>query len=1673
MLTSTNKVNTLWKKSKGWGSTHPEREVFEELYRSYDNISTNSVLTYGYLIPRKAGDMFFEAVKALDATNDIIEYQESSFKKVSIIKKHTDLLLTKVSSNCDHAFAILDEDGNQIKNIIPYDYSDTGIYNIILKTQDGEEIAWGSCDWMVDTNSSLLTFSNGVPEGISASQPPKLTFYQYIGPVGERHYVDATLFDIENVAFDILDPVKDFTDLASAFLDSIETGFFAKHKFNGTDITQGIGLQYNILSNITDTATNDPVKGYDDNSNAQVVSLLSHKAGETNDLEIKFVSEGIPNGIHQIVVEPGEKGSISKVNTDDGFFVVKGLPGTYHVKVTDSENITAVLLVKDNQTLDYELFYPRNAMKATIKLPVFVDLMKFPPHLKLSTLNSYSDHITPQYYGPRVVDFVIAADETTVSNRSADFVVYNREGFYLQDAIAAAEGSHIYIRNGLYKNSGALDLTEKFTITGETKQKTILSGITLNVNKETFIENIAFENCKITVNKAAMFKNCSFDDDTTIEVVDNRGAVTIKDCNLNALNVTGKVQVFDSRLEKAIVTGEASFFNSSIIDTLQSTGTKIELYGTYVKNFENTDSLFYINASRIETFDAETADEKSIVNTTNIDFVEYIPDNIKLDSTYVVKYSDRIDRRNYPDEKTIPYYIGFEKRIYIKLPEPFKYDEETNELKLKLDTIQHTIFINENGELQTRFFSSTEIYLEHPENYETQIEAVYGQHADTKLDKTKPTNLEEALIDIYWSKADLKAGKVPIEQLPDSIAYGGLSFVGMWSFEDHDGAYPTFADVDFSAMSDESYSDLQRGWFFIVKASHKEDDPCYPQTAVDNEEYTAGDWIVYSGKKKAVSVENIQSRALQNCEVVSKDKNTLLQYAAGSNGIDCTDDRFNYAHTSHTAVWSSCQQYADKKKKLTDLSSLIFFEDRVDLYKSENDFHFIETYPVEYIEGIFSNVNPKVDPYKTVTQIKIGDYTFNVLGTAVRGDNTAYSNLSTQYLTKEDYEKGNTRTVGRLILESADEASKAWANETFAAVDGKFALRPTMIGGWYGEEVCSSDQPLDNWDEIWNYKTPDGEIDWGNYSVETEVKWEKVDRAYQDPVYSRLPEFATKTGAENPAWSVLDGGTGLLRLSYASLAEAIRMINEVLFKLSPDRSASIQELTVVVDEERSTAQKRLYLDVSNGLQLNQLTQLQPKSIWDASIGGRVYFKQQGKHDQLPLEHTFYCGTESSIRVLDKGIEITEHCKIDRFDPYERYRLGFRAPSSMDAAEVTGYVTLGEGAYKLDHEIKYTQYALEKTPLVTDEVSALEGETGVATISERKFYDFSEHKINQCDRETVNLRVLNNLLSEHRTGGYGFIPGGTAVSGTFVISNFTKYGTISPDAKIEVKAAFGDTPLDVEILSQYFTLVSPEEEIYDLTVGFTLNLPESDYRKDTLVVKAFAQNFGVESLWTNVLVLKDLLLMKPENIPTIFESAGNVLYPTLGTNIDSQFGADYTTKKYNRVCGFPEVVFDGKGFGWPKEVEYTNTIDTFDNYIVVPTDMSGLKYDEGTYRFITFKYDLEKIHDLCGFNLHLDWIGKKPEIKAQDGTLKDVLVQVCVNSAELPSTILMDGNAPVPVFFEANIQQAEACNYPGKSNESVRRITFGRKPIPVKTIYIRIGLEKNSDLCIKGIDITDA
>lgn len=1578
MLTDFNKTSTLWKNYKGWGSTHAERETFEELYRAYNEISTNSVLTYGDLLPRKKTDKFYEEVASLDATNDTLYYEESSFKTVPLVKKYIDVQLKPISHNCNHAFVIADSDGKQIRNIIPYDFSDTGLYNIVLKDPNGKEIPWGICDWIIDTNASLLTFNNGVPEGIDSENPPLLSFYRYVGPVGERHYIEAAMYDVENCVFQPGNPVLDITELAAKQLDEIEPDFFNKHKFNGTDLTQGIGLQYNVLSNIIETATKDPVKGYDDNSKAQVVSLLSHLRGTTDSdkISILFVSEGISKGEHLIQFNAdGERFDIAKVNDEHGFFVVKGtVAGTYKVVVEEENKVSAVLLVKDDKTQDFELFFPREDLDVSVKLPVFADLIHLPPHLKLTALASYSDHITPQYYGPRVVDFVVAADNS-MNWRSADFVVYNKENFFLEDALKACDSEHFYLRNGEY-TTGTVDAIEikNTCVQGECRRKTIIKNANILLTESSSLNDVRFEDCSITVKGFAAIVNCNFVN-TPILIDNGETPAVVVNSSIEDLTVDGNESIFECTITKLKVTGSATLYDSSVIDTCEVSG-KIDVNSTYIQNFIQNEGTFYINASRIHNLNVIRTNKDSILNTTNIDYVEALPEFIKINPSYVTKFSDAIRRPVYPNDNTIPFYTKFEQRVYAKLPDPFLYNEETNELTLKLDTIEHTIFINKNGELQVRFFSSKEIYIEDPYAIKTQIEDVYTEHADTVLSHPKPKNIDEALLDLYWSKADLKNGKVPIDQLPDAVAHGGLELVGMWSFEDSEGKYPTFADVDTKFGSDDQYTGLQNGWFFIVSASHAEDDPVKPQYSEDGVEWTAGDWIIYTGGKRHV--------------------------------IDFTKPiRFEY------------------KGK------------RSSIYEALND-KGETTYAIFFKEG---SAIAGSDSGESSTEV--GSYEGSYENSYESSYESSSENSSSEGSYEDSSSTSKSTNFGTVTINEKGEIVKLYNMPT------DFEIGKTLkeVSGLYVYEYTYSD-------------VSDGD------------SWSKLDRAYLDPVYSRLPEFATKAGSENPAWSILDGGTGLLRLSYVSLAEALRLINETLLKLSPDRPTSIAEISVIMDEENTKATPVEVMLVSNGLQLNQVVAENDIKTFYNMQTGSVRYKQTGNRSYLPLECCFYCGEESTIKVYDGDTNITDHAEIERFDPYEKYRLGFKHPTAMRAAEVHGYVAAGI-AYRKNHDIRFVQTGLLKSPFVTDDVASLEGETKEhLKFTETKVYDLAEALVRPCEANTLNLRVLNTLISKYRTGGYGYLTPGTPVTGTFKIENFVKYGIIGKDAKVEMTAHFGDTELPIEIESQTLIETDANNEVYDLQVSFSTVLPgDKDYCVGTLEIKAQGTNFGYQTPYAAVLKIEDVLIINPEVIQECVEPASHLLWPTLGKSLN-EFGSEYSVKSYNYVKTKPELVWEKSGYGWPIRTRFIDNFDAPDCIYVNP-NYEGVSYNEDLYRFVTFKFSFDNIHDLCGFNVHFDWSEGLPEINKLDGTFKDVILQVCVHSDEIPNNIkLLDGNKPVPIFFEAELKQGEACNHSGKSTIDVRRITFGRKPIPVQDIYIRVGLAKSCKARLRKVWLTE-
>ena len=1508
MLADSIKTSTLFKNFKGWGSTHEKREVFEELYRAFNSISTGSVLTYGDLLPRVETDQYFQQVKNLPYSepDNLITHRESSYnKEVPLIKKMR-VKLTAISPHCDDAFAVL-VDGEQVKNIIPFDYSDTGIYNYTLETAAGKPIPFGIGDWMLDVNSAILTFNNGVPEGVTGENTPYLTFYQYVGPVGERTYIDASLFDVPSITFSDLNPVAEFTAQLAERLEEIDEGWFNRNQFNGTDLTQGVGLQYCLLTPVVDSATGDVIKGWDDNSNAQVVSQVSHKAARSNSdlVEVLFASEGLTELEYSIQVEePG----ITKVDLENGFVVVNTQQaGNYNIELYVANKATAVLLVRDNETQEYELYFPRGEAELTVQVPTFVDLKLLPPHLKLNSLASYSDEIIPQYYGPRVADFVVASNADTKSLRSADYIVYNKVDSFLQDAIDASEnsGTHIFLRNGTYENDRAQLNLENKHLEGESKIDTLIKNAEVYLSGLTVVEGITFENCNLHITG----------EDSVAE---------LRNCNLENITIEG---------------GEALIFDSTITGrAVVDANGRCETYNTYIGEYAVEGYIFSVG-SHIHSLEAFSADETSLIDTTVVDYIENFNPKIKLDASYVTKWNeDNVDRKLLPDANTIPYYTAFGNRVYAKLPDPFEYrttklvtledgsvvEEPCYEIAIKIDG--DTIQLNKKGQLFTRFFTSKEIKFASKDLIKTQAEDKGYGHADTVLEEERPDTVDDAIIDLYWSKADLVKGKLPIDQLPDSVAYGGLEYVGMWQFEDHEGKYPTFDDIDRSLISDDNYSELQRGWFFIVEASKHVndedgkllDDPCYPQVAEDGVEFTAGDWVIFNGK-------------------------ATKKVPAGSH--------------------------------------------------------------IETVEKERVNENGETETY--TEEVEVPDYI-----------DTVYNSFS------------------------------------------------------------------------------------------------KLDRAYSDPVYSRLPELAPNSDGRNLTWSVDDGGTGVLRLGKTTLAEAIRLINEQLYSQFPAHPASIRKMSVVIDEEATTAELKEYIPIDGTVDLDiALRQNETKFAYD-SLSGEVVVKQVGIHDELPLEHEFYCGDESVVEIMDTGHPIytaygskdsdfedplfadattryvdKENTIVEVKDPYTKYNLGFKAPSpyksmvcqgaillNVEEEDDEGIVTPLGGKYKLQHTIYYRLSDLKATAYVhEDELAELMGSSKSVTFDESYFYDMKQSKIDNSPMVgTVNAAAL--LASMRKIAGVPVLAGQFDVVGTFLIKDFAKYGMITKDASVKILATLGGVEMNAEYLSVKLHLTDSFEGAYDAEVQFKITLDSSivPWGLNDLVIDCPYQNMGIEK--TERVDTFGSINCIP-SFPNIVnyskknaEGETSSSVSSYGTDFDDNYKEDIDPQK---TAELPVGEF---GFGWYTNNWYPVSFNTYNDPVLKQVDLAGsVGYGVGgtPYRYVTYHFSLDEVRDLTGLTVKVDW-GKEPKVDPFSGILKDVRLGVLVRSAEggMDENInFMDANKAVGIFYEADFSKpSDGILYPGKSDVSNRRVTFGRRPRPVKDIYVRIGLPFGSEAFIKGIDL---
>lgn len=905
-LSTQQKSSVLYKHFLGTGSTRDNREFFEEAIKSSFVVRPDMLWTYSDRIPDGTDntggtDAIQEIINlGINGNDDTYYHSISEDKdKVPLVKRYIDLQLTMIDKGTDNAFLIADENGEQIKNIVPFNYYEE-YYNYTLKTADGKKIPFGVGDWTVDTYSGIVTFYGELPDGVDHNNPPLLSFYQYVGGNGFRqdtYGYDGAILPLDSVEIAagscVFTNGSEDRTLYQHICDKandIQEDFAEVFGFDGANANEGIALSFEKIIPLTYTANLDAVKGYDKAADAEIGTLLSDKTvslvGSTENYEIVFASQkcsvlekykitikgGVATGSGLDGVEKdavaiiGNDWALYKVWVSDDAFVVLKVINAVDDEISFSvqglstqkeKTITCLLLYWDDETKQYQPFLPKEDTLGNFGFPVVTINGRLPPSVQLGTsaLATFSDVITPDYYGPRSFAVVIAKEDGT-DVKSADYIVKNTDDWHLDNILSQVVTKYkdftgtIFLRAGTYKCSGDLDLSifKNVIFTGEGYQTIIdLNNKNLVISNEgTFeLDHIKFINVgqvELTSKGTLFVADTIFPKETPITLYSYDSSSTfINNVSAGDLTVEGEkeatainVQITGCNLGNVAINKKQTYLKDSVLnalsidvdedDVIVVKNNVINTLKSKHKNIFTEGNMIYaysgISPSAASQLPVGTDDDYSIQN--------YNKDIVTTSGRFPIFSKD-----------------DFLHMKYAEFASPFHYNETYNFIELLYDT---SVLKIQDGKLTTVICSDkiamSEVSFDRHEN---------SGLAPVSYDNTN--NLNDVFRHIYKWKADLDPnGKVPLQELPDSIAYGGLLFVGTWSFETSKGAYPTFENAQIDLSEDKIVDSLQPGWFFIVSEAAdttdedgENDTPVAEQTANDGTVYTAGDWVVYEG----------------------------------------------------------------------------------------------------------------------------------------------------------------------------------------------------------------------------------------------------------------------------------------------------------------------------------------------------------------------------------------------------------------------------------------------------------------------------------------------------------------------------------------------------------------------------------------------------------------------------------------------------------------------------------------------------------------------------------------------------------------------------------------------------------------------------------------------------------
>lgn len=909
MLSTKQKASLLYKHHLGVGSTRDNREFFEEAIKSSFVVRPDQLWTYSDRIPDGT-----EATGGADAITEIsnlgLDGRDSIFyhyisedqDKVPLVKRWIDLHLTMIDKGTDNAFLIADESGEQIKNIIPFNYYEE-CYNYTLKTADGTRIPFGVGDWQVDIYSGIVTFYGELPDGVDHDNPPLLSFYQYVGGTGFRqdtYGYDGAILPLNSVEIAAYSCVftngSEGRSLYQHIVDKaneIQDNYVNTFGFDGSNKNEGVALSFEKIIPLIYTSNLDVVKGYDKAAESEIGTLLSDKlpsiiSTHSTKYEIVFVSQKAdPSDEYTIKVEngvavahgldgeekdpttlAGNEWNLYKVwISDTAFVVLKVLEegndtitfSVNDINLQEEKTISCLLLYWSDEDRQYQPFLPKEDLLGNFGFPVVTINGRLPPSVQLGTaaLATFSDAITPDYYGPRSFAVVIAKEDGT-DIKSADYIVKNKEDWYLNDIFAQILTRYtedfkgtVFLRAGTYQAAGNLDLSvfKNVILAGESYHTVIdLQGRNLIISNDVDsvfeLDHLKFINVgevQVTSKGNIFISETTFPKTTPITVYAYNGSSTyLNYLSAGDLTIEGEA---DSELINVNINGcilanvainkdKVYLKNSSLNELSITTNRTIVLRSNVINKLKNKYKETFIEGNMIFEYSGITSDAANQIPVGTAADHKIINSNGNALTT-----TGRFPIFNKNDAVHMK---------YAEFASPFNYNEAYDIIELLYDP--ETIDIT-NGKL-TVAIKSNKIAMS---------EDTFERHESSGLPAIHygPENtLNDVFRHIYEWKADLDVnGKIPLQELPDSVAYGGLLYVGTWSFVNNNGNYPTFSDAAYQQSSEDSdVSKLQKGWFFIVQegadttdSDSDNDTPVVEQIAKDNTTFTAGDWVIYIG----------------------------------------------------------------------------------------------------------------------------------------------------------------------------------------------------------------------------------------------------------------------------------------------------------------------------------------------------------------------------------------------------------------------------------------------------------------------------------------------------------------------------------------------------------------------------------------------------------------------------------------------------------------------------------------------------------------------------------------------------------------------------------------------------------------------------------------------------------